>query len=601
MRTPTHQSALVVVLALASPAALAQRGAPTIHVPPSVLMEVSALEAEFQTALSEDCAVDRCFSKGCSYVRHATVDQPRSTSLPGLPATDEGGIGSVPAQEYLTQARCEFGYEKSTNAKDAQGLSRRLEQRLSRGWLRVSVGGQALEPVAEALAEAVMPPTAPAVAPTPAEEPPPPAWNSDQATRELWLSVVPHVPWMIAIVLLTLATCVLVWAGRRLGAKSLDEKMLEAQLQAPLPAEPTPPASAEPADKAPPQVDEDSSFAEQQEKLWTKRMAEQGSPDDDDMIHGLLREWLKAGEFPMLARALFVFGDRLSGAFTSDPELALKKVEFAEYFRDVDESTLPSRAAFFRQLNQHAMSSLLLSQDDVQLYRSLREEFGSTGVVDLMEEMPPRMGALFYALIPKENQLDVANMMPASTRISVAEQLLASTRISKEESAYLFSCIAAARNDQPLPPPVARQVSDRGPSLDGATALSVLLPLIPAASRSELFAHAFDRQGGSTPQWYDDVLFGEMLDKLTPELRNDLLLDVDVRALAAWLSVQNPAWRQGFVQGLAPSLQNALKNSGTFASRSDQQRLAKRGHHELVKALKVQYARGRVHFHALVA
>ena len=53
----------------------------------------------------------------------------------------------MPAQEYLTQARCEFAHEKSVAARDVQALVRRLEQRLSKGWLQVTVGRQVLEPI----------------------------------------------------------------------------------------------------------------------------------------------------------------------------------------------------------------------------------------------------------------------------------------------------------------------------------------------------------------------------------------------------------------------------------------------------------------------
>ena len=94
---------------------------------------------------------------------------------------------------------------------------------------------------------------------------------------------------------------------------------------------------------------------------------ERFAKDEDDVIARMLREWLKSGDYPTLARALFIFGDRVSHSFTSDPELALKKVEFAEYLRDVDERDLPSRTSFFRRLNQRAMASLLLSKADVQL------------------------------------------------------------------------------------------------------------------------------------------------------------------------------------------------------------------------------------------
>jgi hypothetical protein len=587
-----------------APAPITVPPPPRSHVPSAIALEVSLLERTFETALAADCAPERCFPKGCVYVRHQTIDQPRSGSLPGLPV--EQGIGSVPAQEYLTEARCEFTHERSVNPKDLQALVRRLELRLSRGYRKVTVAPQALEPINKSLAEPTVPPEEqPQKAPEPEEQkeepPPPPPVVEETPTspwRELWEELLPHTAWMVAILLLTSAIVVLIWASRKLGAPTLEEKMILAQLaqNPPPPPEPT----AVDADADPDhgnETDEDASFAEQQERQWRERMA--GVENHNGPIAELLREWLKVGDFPMLARAVFTFGDGLAKSFSTEPDLALKKIEFAEYFREVDENTLPSRSEFFRRLNQHAMSSLLMSQSDVQLYRSLREDFGSGGVLSLMQALPRRFSALLFALVPRETQYDVARLMPAALQTAVAEQLLASTRISREESAFIFSCIDAALDGRALPKPPAVAVTDRGPSVDAAAALSVLLPLMPATARAALFTAAL-QGSASAPQWYEDIFFGDMLERLEPEQRKDLLLDVDVRGLAAWLSMQELEWQRQLTASLSPAMQGAIRSNSTFASRAEQAALARRGQQDITKALKGQYARGRASFLTLV-
>ena len=577
---------------------------PRSHIPGQIALEVSLLERTFEAGLAADCAPERCFPKGCVYVRHQTIDQPRSGSLPGLP-TDQG-IGSVPSQEYLTEARCEFTHERSINPKDIQALVRRLDLRLSRGYRKVSVVPQALEPINKSLAEPTLPKEPedttepvpePPPPPPPPPTPPPEPMTTTSALEDLWKELLPHASWMVAIVLLTLAIIGLIWAARRLGAPSLEEKMILAQLNNTPPPPPPAPAALEVTPQ--PQVDEDQSFAEQQEHLWRDRMAGIDASADGPVVE-LLREWLKVGDFPMLARAVFIFGDGLARSFSTDADLALKKIEFAEYFRDVDESTLPSRSEFFRRLNQHAMSSLLMSQADVQIYRALREDFGSSGVLGLMEDLPPRYGALLFALVPRDTQHDVARLMPLAMRIAVAEQLLASTRISKEESVYIFSCIGAARDGEPMPKPPKGTVTDRGPSVDAASALSVLLPHLPAEQRPGLFKRALN-DAGSAPQWYEDIFFGEMLNRLESEQRSDLLLDVDVRGLAAWLSMQEQGWQRELTQSLSPSMQGAIRSNGSFSSRAEQAALARRGHQEIIKALKANYAKGKASFLALVS
>lgn len=133
---------LISLLALALPlSALAQTSVtpvPQKHIPSPVLMELRALESQFDLALARDCAPERCVSKGCVYRDHVVVDMPHSSSLPGLGHSE--GPGSVPPQEYLTSARCDFAHEKSVSSRDVQALVRRLEQRLSKGWLQVTVG-----------------------------------------------------------------------------------------------------------------------------------------------------------------------------------------------------------------------------------------------------------------------------------------------------------------------------------------------------------------------------------------------------------------------------------------------------------------------------
>jgi hypothetical protein len=610
-------AAFVAVLSVVS-TARAERP-PRTYIPAAVQLELRQAESRFESALAQDCATDKCFSNGCVYVSHTTTDLPRDTALPGLDS--EQGPGSVPVQDTLTEIRCGFSHEKNVGAKDVAALARRLEQRLSRGWLRVVVTTTELSPVPRKLSDDLHPPDddaapkkpeddkadveppAPTEPPPPPPAPPPPgALTSVEAIRDLWETMLPHFSWMAAIALLTSSVLVLIWAGRRLGAPSFDEKILLAQLANEAPPPPPSPTTADAtaaSAKEPAEIEE-SDFVKAQEELWAGRLAN-ASADSDAIVAHLLQEWLRAGNFPMLARALLVFGDRVASALATDSDLAMKKLEFAAYFRDVDEATLPSRTEFFRRLNQHAMASTLLAQDDVKPYRTLREDFGSSGVVDLMEQLPARAAALLFALMPRDSQSDVARLLPQPLRRATAEHLLASTRMARAESEFIFQSIAAVREGRPLPPPPSATVADRGPAIDGATALSVLLPHIPREVRAQLFQQAVAKSGGNAPRWFEDILFGPMLDHLEAEARQDLLLEVDIRGLAAWLGSQEQEWQRAFTTSLSTSLQTALRTNGLFSSRDEALRLARVGHDEITRALKLLYAKERVTFLSLAA
>lgn len=612
MKALTVVSAIVLLLVAA--AARAQGMPPTVpatHIPPSVLAELRRLENQFDLALATDCASERCFSKGCVYGEHASVDKPRAASLPGL--GESHGPGSVPLQEYLTQARCEFTYERSVGSRDVMALVRRLEQKLSKGWLVVTVGHKVLAPVSGSLREppaAKEEPFAP-VESEPEEPLPPLEWNQETAARELWLNLLPHFAWMVALVMVTLAALVVIWAFRRLGRESVEEKALAAQLArgdverdngeeeaATVPEEAE--AALTPEVVA---VDEgkEAEFVAEQKALWQGRIAGAELNRDDDGILELLRGWLSAGEFALLAKAVFVFRDRLPLAFPSDGELAMRKLEFARFLRTLDENALPEDAEFFRTLNRHAIASSLLAQSDAAAYRTLHEDFGATGLASLIEALPARHGALLFALAPAEYQHEVARIMTPELRNRIAEQLLVSNRISKDETASLFAALRAVRAGESIPSTQSAEgLVDMGREIDAAGALSVLLPHVEEEARSALFANVIARGGGALPDWHQQIVFAEMLGKVPEELQREVFLDVDIRGLAAWLSLQRTSWQEQFVRRLAPTMQQALRASMAFGSRADQLNLAERGRVELAAAVQRLVAHGRMSFADMV-
>lgn len=604
------------VIAAAGLVAMPGRAAPVAvphnEIPPAVVAQLRALESQFELALAADCAPERCFSKGCSYVAHTVVDKPATTSLPGLGA--DRGPGSIAAQEYLTQARCEFAHEKTVPARDVQSLVRRLHQKLSQGWLGVTVASEVLLPVPAGLRESPVPPPVPEVAPPPPLPPPaavePPHWDASVAQRELWLSLLPHFAWMIAVVLLTLAGLTLIWGARRLGRESVEEKAMLLQLGqggGALTGEDGTPHGTPPPrilDAASDGLQGDTmaqrTFVEEQRRVWTDKIAGAGFAKDDSAVAGLLREWLKAGEFALLAKAVSVFSHHLTLTFPADGELAQRKLEFADYIKDHD-GDLPSDVEFFRVLNQHAISSALLSQADAEVYRSLREEFGSMGVVNVIDKLPPRPAALLFALVPVDCQLEVARLLGAERRARVVEQLLLSNRIARDETAHVFAVLRAATAGQALPALEGEYSGeDRGREFDAAGAISMLLPYLAPGERTALFKQAWQRGSGAFPVWYEGILSADMLAHIPLELQTDLLLEVEMRSLAAWVSIQQPVWQEDFIKRLPASMLQALRGSMAFASRAAQLGLAVRGRQALAAALQKRVGRGQVPFEALL-
>ena len=338
-------NAMLLALVLASPQASAAPSAvPARQIPPEVLVELQELENRFELALAADCAGDVCYSKGCAWVDHAVADRPRASSMPGLAA--EPGPSATDAQHYLTQAQCSFANESSLPNATAQALVRRLQTRLTRGWTVVSVDHEVLPPlVVEPPVEAEQ-----VAEPEPVVPPPPKEWTFEDAAHELWDTLLPHFAWMIGLGLVTFATIVLTWAFRRVGRASIEEQALLAQLNQPDPGPPTPvQASAEPA-----QDDEDDAFVAEQEASWTEKLAGIDPANPDPELQALVRERLRAGDLPLLAKAVLRFPKQFPAIFPNDGETATAKLELAELLQGVDAASLPGDKEFFTALQRHA-------------------------------------------------------------------------------------------------------------------------------------------------------------------------------------------------------------------------------------------------------
>ncbi len=581
---------LGILLALLVAGASAQdAGPPKRTIPPSLLGDLETVQERFELALAADCDRKLCYSKGCSYVAHTVADRPPASSLPGLGA--EAGPGAVVPQAWLTQARCEFAYEGSIEANDARALARRLQTKVSSGYTTVDVGSQALPPLPLALQDEP-PITEPPPEPPPAPPPPP------EPLRELWLALLGHYFWMIGLGLVTLCAATLIWAWRRLGRESIEERALLADLERE--------AAADKQEDEPEAVEAPAASKIEDEALagkvagWRLRLQVMDPLRPDPELQAMLRDLLRAGQLPLLAKAVLTF-PTLPKVFPSGGDIASSKLALGEYLKTADLAALPSDAELLEALNRHASAAALTSQRDADVVRSLREEFGSGGLVALIDEVPARAGALLFALAPSELHQELVHLLSPIQMTEMAEQLLLSNRMDPAETEHLFALLRTAGDPGSAPTaPAPADVSDRGFPFDAPGALSALLPRLSPAERAPLFATALKRFGGSLPSWYAEILVPEMLFALADEARADLLLGVDGEALAAWLSLLEPSVAEQVLAGAPGALQASVRAASGFSSRARQVALADRGRRELARGFQAQLARDHVRFEDVV-
>lgn len=602
---------LLLPLLLLSGAAFAQPAAPASaeakvpdrQIPPAVVAGLRILEHQFAQALSQDCAPERCFAKGCVYVSHTVVDQPAVGSLPGLNL--DPGPGSKGEQIYLTSAECSFAHEKSVRSRDARALSTRLRAKLSRGWTTVNVRSEVLKTIPASLRESPEPPdpapqSAPTAAPVTDAAPPsaapaaPATWDGSVALREFWEGLLPHFAWMIGVLLVTLATLFIIWAVRRLGRQSPEEQVLLAQMLAE--AEQAPAEGAE--DDAPTPEETPEAVISARYAAWRERLAD--APEDDPVLRALVADLLRSGDRRLLAKAVMLFPEAFPKAFPQGGAYASAKYELAEFIKQADTSRLPPDGDFFDALDRYALASALTAHPDTELIRTLHDEFGATALVDLMGTLPSRYGALLFALAPAAMQHEALGLLNQRQLHDTIGQLLRSNRMDSVETEYLLGVLGALRNGEALPTPPSGPVSDRGAAFDAAGALSILLPRLDPGARAALINATTARHNGRLPSWINGTLYGAMLLHLSAETRADLLLEVDVPALAAWLAQQPDAVRSRLLDEAPVALQQAVIATPPPTAESEQFALADAARATLSEGLHGALHRDGVRFEALL-
>jgi hypothetical protein len=592
---------------------------PEVQIPPGVIAELRRLESRFDSALFQDCANDKCFSRGCSYLAHDTVDKPRSGSLPGLGENKGEGPGAIGAQEYLRAAKCEFAFESTIPVKDLRSLVQRLEQKLSGGFLNVTVESRSLPPLPNSLkATPQASPTAtaepkaspsPVASPTPQVSPGPTGsfWSGGQAARELWLQLLPHFSWMIAVFLVTLAGLVLLWAWRRLGIASVEEKAMLAALNE---GETNAEEPAVPLDSNVTLESKDTNsvsllkeehlqgvYATEQAAQWKERMSK-----DPAILEDVAAQWLKDGEFSLLAKASLIFDIEQVSFLPKGLEWAPEKLIFSNYLKNLDFTQLPSDFEFYKTLHQHVVAAAIVGDSELESYSRLREEFGAVGIAQLVEKMPTNLAALLFAIAPSDALPETALLLAPQVRFAIGKTLLESNRASEQELSAVFSYVKSACVGEPLPHFETQDFGafDRGRILEVERALSVLFSRMADGEKQVLLDQVKADHSGLLHTWALGVFHPRMLSSLPDAMRNAFFLEVNTRELVEWLYTLPEILRTEFLRTAPQVVQASAYNVPSLTNKIQTERSVKNVESRFVALLKREYAAGTLRFEEIV-
>ena len=307
-----------------------------------------------------------------------------------------------------------------------------------------------------------------------------------------------------------------------------------------------------------------------------------------------VRDRLRQGDIPFLAKATLHFPDHFPQVFPDGGDVAAAKLDLAEHLRTASMDALPDDRAFFEALNRHAVAGRVASQADAELVRRLREEFGAAGLARTMRALTPRLGGLLFAWVAPGMQHEVGRLLSPRQVSSMAEQLLRSNRMDAAETDQLFAVVRGETTS------ADGRVTDQGAELDIAGAVSLLLSRLARGTRSELLAEAVARAQGSAPSWMRGIFLADMLDGLPAESRADLLLGVDVTALAAWLALRERAVADDIVAQVPDSLRNTLAAVSIPAEPAALARAARMGQRSLARGLQAQLDRLGIPFETVL-
>lgn len=167
------------------------------QIPPAIIGEIDVLAIQFNMILQAECEAKKCFSLGCKPLKFIPLKKADKPTLPGFakeklkydPNADE------PTYQLLS-AQCQFAYEPELAAEYIESVQARTLLKLSHPNMEIDISGQKLVAKAKrsnlANKEPVLGP----------EKPQP--LTQEKVLRDFWITMLPHLPWIIATVLFSL-------------------------------------------------------------------------------------------------------------------------------------------------------------------------------------------------------------------------------------------------------------------------------------------------------------------------------------------------------------------------------------------------------------
>ncbi len=516
----------LILLLLGAGRVEAQKNLPKEKIPASVMTELNQLSLTFQDILVRDCPAELCVAKGCSYEDHEETKAVESRSLPGLAGVSEDARPTDGPQNFLTKARCEFVYESKLNSETYGILRTRLQQKLSRGFLSVSINGTAMNPMPESLQDKgeKLPPS----------KETPDDWKN-QREKQLWNLGLAHGPWMLGILLLTMATLIVIWAFRKLGKKSLEDQLAEAELLA--------------------EASKDTSVPVVDENAANRQLLIEILQAQPDRIALIARYWLEEESFDSLAQLLSL--TQLGLIMPQDPTLAMSQQKFQQHLLN-NVSPFSSWLEFKTETTDLMGRISILMDDNLRLFHSIEKLWRAKDLATVLSETEPVEALYVLSRLSPFFQWNTIRSLDTKAMKLLFQQAAAQPRIAPAALAHTHGLL---KNQMGLSSstvdPVRPRVQGLGFPIETAVFIRLSVDHGSFGNDRESYLQTMRDSDGTIGSIKVRSL-GDLL-QMTAELRRDLLLMLEPDELAAWLALYSKADQEKVLQDLPGSLANRLR------------------------------------------
>lgn len=489
---------LSVLLFLSCAALIAQTASiPKEKVPEILLNQVRLLEADFVVALQKDCGLSNCYPRGCVYVSHEIVSLQGNRSLPGL--SQEGDARSSGEPQYiLTGLACEYVFERGIDKQEILNLNRRLESKLSKGALRVTL-------------KAIEIPTANKEAPVQIK---------DLSIKDkLILKFIEYFSWILGALLVIAILVLSLWAWRRIGRDSKEEelrfmlykKKLESNVEVPQVADG--------------HSSEDPEAAALQARLVGLRERHDKNPA---ILQAILQIWMEEEQFQKVACSLLLLAEAEQSPFPASLKDSLASLRLGSFMQHYNPSP-EERRSVLKELEQE--QALKVHFDQTHLLRVWQLFSQNDGASLLARSTDLEARRALFALAPGLKIKELALALPSSDVLPIAQSFWLSPRV---KSQAIAEWIGVKKSSDAVSTQEAK----------ASWILGFLFSRLNHKERAELLAK-------NSGPWTEQIFYPEGLAEMSGEKAQDLLLSVDALALNHWYASLTRD-QQSLILGLLP-------------------------------------------------